>query len=209
MDEIRDALARYRPERIERPDVRRAAVAMVLRERGEGPPEVLLIERARRPGDRWSGHMAFPGGFVEPTDAGLRAAAERETREEVGLSLDRAEVLGRLDDLEGRHAGRRTGLVISAFVYHHPDPGALTPNYEVAQALWVPVRRLVTPEARVEHPYPEAGDLVYPGILVGRPGRHVVWGLTYRFIEVFFRAVGRPFPDRWEGLDLEGAESAR
>jgi 8-oxo-dGTP pyrophosphatase MutT (NUDIX family) len=206
LDDVRRALARYEPERLERPDVRRAAVAMVLREKDPDASEVLLIERARRPGDRWSGHMAFPGGFVDPGDAGPRAAAERETREEVGLSLADAEYLGRLDDLEGRHAGRRTGLVISAFVFHHPAPGPLTPNEEVAQALWVPMRRLLLPESHVDHPYPEAGDLVYPGILVGRPGRHVVWGLTYRFFEVFFQALGRPFPDRWEGLDLEEAE---
>lgn len=196
MDDIRRALARYEPARIPGPDLRRAAVAMVLR--GDAPPDVLLIERARRPGDRWSGHMAFPGGFVDPGDAGARAAAERETREEVGLDLRAAEYLGRLDDLEGRHAGRRSGLVISAFVYHHPAPGRLAPNEEVAQALWVPLRRLATPESQVDHTHPDAGDLVYPGILVGRPGRHVVWGLTYRFIEVFFQAVGRPMPDRWD-----------
>ncbi|MDX1649839.1 MAG: CoA pyrophosphatase, partial [Myxococcota bacterium] len=175
--EIRRALARYEPERVPGAELKRAAVAMVLRGAQDAPPEVLLIERAKRRGDRWSGHMAFPGGFVDPGDAGPRAAAERETLEEVGVDLAEAEYLGRLDDLEGRHAGRRSGLVISAFVYHHPRPGPLTPNEEVAQALWVPMRRLATPESQVDHTHPDAGDLVYPGILVGRPGRHVVWGL--------------------------------
>ena len=37
----------------------------------------------------------------------------------------------------------------------------------------------------------------FPGILVGEAGRHVVWGLTYSFLESFFRAVDRPLPDRW------------
>lgn len=199
-DEIRRGLARYTPALVEESGARRAAVAMVLREADRGRPEVLLIERAQRHDDPWSGHMAFPGGRLDPGDAGPRAAAERETLEEVGLPLAEAELLGRLDDLEGRHAGRRSGLVISAFVYHHPAPGELVTNHEVAQAFWVPLPRLATPESRVDHARPEAGDRVYPGILVGRPGRHVVWGLTYRFIEVFFGAVGRPFPDRWEGV---------
>ena len=35
-------------------------------------------------------------------------------------------------------------------------------------------------------------------ILVGEPGRHVVWGLTYSFLESFFRAVDHPLPDRWD-----------
>jgi hypothetical protein len=114
----------------------------------------------------------------------------------VGVSLAGARPIGRLDDLEGRHAGRPLGLVISAFVYHHADPGPLRPNHEVASAFWVPVWGLATPERLVEHPWP-AARRAYPGILVGEPDRHVVWGLTYRFLEVFFAAVGRPFPDRW------------
>jgi hypothetical protein len=38
---------------------------------------------------------------------------------------------------------------------------------------------------------PEQRAMHYPGIIVGRPERHVVWGLTYRFLELFFAAIGR------------------
>jgi hypothetical protein len=34
---------------------------------------------------------------------------------------------------------------------------------------------------------------------VGGPERHVVWGLTYRFLEIFFEIVGEPLPNRWRG----------
>ena len=195
-DAIRAALAARPPRLVDDPTRPRAAVAMVLRDADEPAhtPEVLLIERARHPGDPWSGHMAFPGGRVEEDDPDSRAAAERETWEEVGLALGGADLLGRLDDLEGRHAGRRLPLVISAWVYHVPDPGPLRPNYEVQETLWVPLRRLVDPRHHVEYPTPRAG---YPGILVGQPGRHVVWGLTYRFLEIFLDRLGHPLPDRW------------
>lgn len=200
IDQIRRALSDFQPGTIDRGDVRRAAVAMVLREAAPGP-EVLLIERARHERDPWSGHMAFPGGRVDDVDASLRHAAERETLEEVGLSLDAARPLGRLDDLEGRHAGRPAGLVISAFVYHHPDPGELVANEEVAEALWIPLHLLHEPGRHIDYPYPSAGtNRSFPGIVVGNPDRHVVWGLTYRFIEVFFGAVGVQFPDRWGDL---------
>ena len=53
----------------------------------DGDPEILFIRRAARQGDRWTGHVAFPGGKRDPDDASDRAAAERETREEVGLDL--------------------------------------------------------------------------------------------------------------------------
>ena len=52
-----------------------------------GDPEVLFIKRAGRPGDRWSGHTALPGGKRDPEDADDLTAAIRETREEVGLDL--------------------------------------------------------------------------------------------------------------------------
>jgi len=193
-DDIRIALAARPPLLVDDPTRPRAAVAVVLRDGEARGAEVLLIERARHEGDPWSGHMAFPGGRVEPVDPDSRAAAERETFEEVGLALGGADLLGRLDDLEGRHAGRRLPLVISAWVYHVPEPGPLALNYEVQEALWVPVRQLVDPRHHVEYPTPWAG---YPGILVGRPERHVVWGLTYRFLEIFLDRLGHPLPDRW------------
>lgn len=193
IEEVRRALATRTAKCVEDPARPRAAVAVVLRESAPGP-ELLLIERARHPEDPWSGHMAFPGGRIDPGDASPQAAAERETREEVGLSLAGAELLGRLDDIEGRHAGRPLSLVISAHVFHHAAPGALALNYEVESALWVPVARLVDPAAHVAYPTPY-GD--YPGILVGEPDRHVVWGLTYRFLEIFFDTLGRPLPERW------------
>ncbi len=197
LETIRHALAGYRPRLTEEAG-NRAAVALVLRDSEDGP-EALFIERAKHPGDPWSGHMAFPGGRVDATDADPRAAAERETHEEVGLDLEPAELLGRLDDLEGRHAGRRSGLVISAFVYHHPAPGPLRPNHEVETALWVPLPSLRDPFRHVE--YAIHDDLrPFPGIRVSDADPHIVWGLTYRFVELFLRISGKPLPDRWEAF---------
>jgi 8-oxo-dGTP pyrophosphatase MutT (NUDIX family) len=198
IDEIRSALQRRRPTRVSGAQRRRAAVALVLRGAARaGGPELLFIERARHDGDPWSGHMAFPGGRVDTGDVHARAAAERETREEVGLSLARGVRLGRLDDLQGRHAGRRMPLVISAWVYHLEHDGPLALNHEVEEALWVPLAQLVDPRHHVEYPTPWAA---YPGILVGRPERHVVWGLTYRFLELFLERLGHPLPERWSGV---------
>jgi 8-oxo-dGTP pyrophosphatase MutT (NUDIX family) len=186
LDDIRTAFARHAPRL--RAGTRRAAVAVVLHDATPGGVDLLFIERARRLGDPWSGHMAFPGGRVDPTDADARAAAERETREEVSLDLAGAELLGRLDDL---HAGVPyvAPLVLSAFVYRIAERPPLVVNHEVREALWVPGARLVDPAHRVEHGW---GPVRYPGILVGEPDRHVVWGLTYRLLEDFFAILGLP-----------------
>jgi 8-oxo-dGTP pyrophosphatase MutT (NUDIX family) len=193
VDRVRRALASYEPATLPVEEVRHAAVAIVLVE-GESGAEVLLIERARHEGDPWSGHMAFPGGRVDPCDADGRAAAERETLEEVGLSLADARLIGRLDDKRG-NPRTHPELVISAYVYHAPDPGELVTNHEVEEAFWFPLGGLLDPARHVH--YTGRGELEYPGILVGAPDRHVVWGLTYSFLETFFTAAGSPLPNRW------------
>ena len=84
--ELAARLAVRHPAPIEDSDRPRAAVAVVL---APDPDSVLLIRRADREGDRWSGHLAFPGGRWSPGDAGLVDTARRETLEEVGLDLTR------------------------------------------------------------------------------------------------------------------------
>lgn len=70
------------------PDVpKRASVALVVARCRTSPPAMLFIQRAARKGDRWSAHIALPGGRREHADADDRACAERETLEEVGLDL--------------------------------------------------------------------------------------------------------------------------
>ena len=82
---------------------RRAAVALILRIGGAGARtelHVLLIKRATYVGDPWSGHIAFPGGRHEPSDATLEHTAIREAREEVAIDLSRhGRVLGRMYDV--------------------------------------------------------------------------------------------------------------
>ena len=59
----------------------------------QGDPEVLLIKRAARVGDRWTGHIALPGGKRDPSDSDDRATSVRETLEETGIELNQARCL--------------------------------------------------------------------------------------------------------------------
>jgi 8-oxo-dGTP pyrophosphatase MutT (NUDIX family) len=197
VDNVRRALFAYQPTLHEGEVQRRAAVAIVLTE-SAGSLDLLLIERAKRAGDPWSGQMAFPGGRVDAADATTRAAAERETLEEVGLSLAGSEYLGRLDDLPGLPV-RSTDFAVSAFVFYASEPGALALNHEVQDAFWFPLNALSERERLVDHPAEIESRRHFPGILVGEPGRHVVWGLTYRFLDRLLEILGQPLPERTLG----------
>ncbi|KAI1006058.1 hypothetical protein K3495_g2166 [Podosphaera aphanis] len=52
-----------------------------------GDPEVAFIKRASREGDRWTSHVALPGGKRDPEDKDDQTVAVRETAEEIGLDL--------------------------------------------------------------------------------------------------------------------------
>ena len=73
LDKIKATLENYRPDIADtNQSTKKAAVAVILRPApGEtlDSTEILFIKRAERDGDPWSGHMAFPGGHMEPDDS--------------------------------------------------------------------------------------------------------------------------------------------
>jgi len=159
---------------------RRAAVAATLREASDGL-EVLLMRRAMRAGDRWSGQISLPGGHVEPTDPSVVAAAIRETHEEVGLDLARdAEVLGELAPLQAMARGRRVDLLITPVVFQYRGTGAVTLGPEADDAFWLPLGPVRRGELDAEHRYEHEG-VVHP-LPSWRFGERVVWGLTHRIL---------------------------
>lgn len=193
IDFVRERLGANAPARSRISEGAHAAVAIVMRERRRAV-EVLLIERAEREGDPWSGHMAFPGGRLEQGDDSSRTAARRETLEEVGIELAHAEYLGRLDDIIGNPRTRPT-LVVAAHVFFLDESQEieLAPD-EVQDAFWFPLADMLETTRSVEYTIADRPEARYPGILVGVPDRHVVWGLTYRFLENLMQLLGHSMP---------------
>lgn len=159
-------------------------MALVLGGREEAP-SLCFVKRALRPGERWSGDMAFPGGWKEPGDRGARDAALRETREEVGLALEAATFVGRLDDRVIGLPGARDAPVLSSFVFYvGPDLPALRPDgWETEAAYWIPLDHLRNGGNRTSVP---ADSKRYPGI---RYSGQIIWGLTLWVFESFESAV--------------------
>jgi len=189
LEAIRASLATYHPTVIAEPKVARASVALVLGTGGEGV-ELLLIQRATRDNDPWSGHMAFPGGRRDPGDADVIQTAVRETREEVGvdLAVDAAPI-GRLDELRAIARQRPLDLVISPVVFALRHPVLLALNRrEVEGAVWVPLSFFSSPGARVSHRRTLDGiGSDFPAFRYQE--RYTIWGLTHRILEGFLAII--------------------
>ena len=165
----------------------RAAVALVLAG-AAADLSVCLILRAEHESDQWSGHVALPGGHVDPIDLNPREAAIRETREEVGLRVERSPYLGSLGAQPINRNGRSTGMLLSSYVFHLGEVlEQFTPNDEVAEAFWVPLRHLLDPRNAGYRPTSRDG-VAYDSPAVIYQGHHI-WGLTYRVLAVFFERM--------------------
>ncbi|MFT4569805.1 MAG: 8-oxo-dGTP pyrophosphatase MutT (NUDIX family) [Hyphomicrobiaceae bacterium] len=190
LDKVRTALAAYNPSVGEDGEQLRASVAVVLRNLGDDT-ELLFIRRALCEGDPWSGHIAFPGGRLDPGDAGPREAAERETLEEVGLELRDDELITRLDDLTGEGNMMR----VSAYLYGLERDAALTINHEVESAFWVSLVHLTDEERQVTHTsHWRETPVDFPAVRILEDEGPVLWGMTYRFVERFLAELGYSIP---------------
>jgi len=173
----------------------RAAAVSLLLVPAAGGVEVLMIRRARREGDPWSSHMAFPGGFRNASDADLFATALRETREEVAVDLTAdAEALGVLPDVNPA-LGQ---LTVRPFVFARDTRPRVELSAEVEAVAWANLGAIARNESPAEFELLRGATRHrFPGF---RLGENVVWGMTYRvlmeLVERAARAFSEPGPPR-------------
>ncbi|GAA5036723.1 NUDIX hydrolase [Actinopolymorpha pittospori] len=182
----------------------RASAVMLLF--GEGPqgPDILLIERAHTMRSH-AGQPAFPGGGIDPTDAGPASAALRETVEETGLDPTGVQVFGRLPNLYLPPSGYLVTPVLGW--WHTPSPVRVVDTAEVASVHRVPLETLVAPRnrLRVRHP----SGFVGPAFAVAGL---IVWGFTGGILDRLIALAGweRPWDqERVEELPAHLAALAR
>ena len=163
------------------PRAGRAAVAIMVRE-GLDATEMLMIRRATREGDPWSGHMGFPGGRRDPGDPCNFSCALRETEEEIGVNLRQwGTRLGELSDVNTGWRADRPEMLVTPFVFRVAELPELKPNHEVDDVVWVPLHFLMDHRNREPLAWEWKGQKLQTDSYLYDSYR--IWGLSLMMID--------------------------
>lgn len=149
---------------------RYAVVVPIVWEKEE--PRLLLEVRAA--GISQAGDPCFPGGKIEPGETPM-AAALRELREELNISVSPEDILGQLPTVE-TPLGRQTDVFVCAV---SPEAAAAASRNPAEVAV------LLNPPLRMFQAQPHAGSYCVEG--------HTVWGMTAGAIHHLLAAWAQAF----------------
>jgi 8-oxo-dGTP pyrophosphatase MutT (NUDIX family) len=152
-----------------------------------GGAAFLLCRRAAKM-NRHAGQWALPGGKIDAGET-VEMAALREVEEELGLTLDSSQILGRLDDY-----ATRSGFVITPIVVWGGAEIELVPDpREVAHVLRVGLHELCRADSPRFVSIPES-DRPVVQLPIGRDLIHAPTGavlLQFRWVAVEGRSDAR------------------
>jgi 8-oxo-dGTP pyrophosphatase MutT (NUDIX family) len=180
------ALKGYRPVRLDRPDLERAAVLIPVLQGSDGDRIIFTARDSQlrfQPGD-----LCFPGGKAEVGEVDLASCALREAEEEISLSRADVEIIAELDQVTVS-----SRYLITPFVgLLAPDASLSRSDDEVAALIAIDVINVLDPKrlgtiTRVQ----DASKPTYRFNV----GELMIWGATARILKRFLEvAYGAEYP---------------
>lgn len=149
-----------------------AAVVVLIKSTSQGF-QVLLVKRAERAGDPWSGQTALPGGKCDVDDKDLKATVVRETLEETGINL----LVGCrfLGAMEAVRSTQKPEMMILPFVVFQEKDQTIKLNEELTEHFWTPLSGLAKHRGAVKSSFGE-----HPAYIIEN---RIIWGLTYKIMQ--------------------------
>jgi nudix motif 8 len=168
------------PRQLYQPAASRASVLIPLCNHG-GVPSILFERRSEKV--KFKHQVCFPGGMLDETsDSTITQTSLRETEEELGLPVDRVEVLGVLR-CHWNEVAHVTGIAVTPVVgfIGEMQELKLVPNSdEVEEYFTIPIETILDDKKWVhkKNATPIFSD-----------GGHTIWGLTAYLLEHFVQDV--------------------
>ena len=148
-----------------------AAVIVLLKE-SDKELQVLLVKRAEKSNDPWSGQIAFPGGKRDSRDRDLKETMIRETLEETGINTSvGCRFLGAMKSVRST---QRPEIKILPFVVLQEKEQDIKLNEELREYFWLPLKKLVYSKG-----YTRYRSENHPAFIIED---NIIWGLTYRIL---------------------------
>jgi len=144
-------------------------------------PRILLTVRSRSV-LLHRGQISFPGGARESKDKDILETALRECREEIGVKVERREVIGQLSPVYTL----TSGYIVVPFVAFLEEPPVTKPNpAEIDSVLEIPLQDLLDPE-RFREEIVELEGIPTRQYFYGWKN-HTIWGATARILKQFLQ----------------------
>ena len=178
---IKEILGVREPKRVRngRNSYRQSSVLIPLL-KDDGIHKILFTKRTDYV-EHHKGQISFPGGSVDKEDGSLLETALRESEEEIGLSREDVEILGRLDDI----LTMASDFIVYPFVGLVPYPyNFIINNIEVERLITVPLDVFQSENTGAKIYTVESEGMVFHTHGFEYNG-DLIWGATARMMENF------------------------
>jgi len=187
--QIAERLLNFHGRLVSNHRLRASAVMMILfnapsSRQPRAQTHLLLIEKAKD-NSRHSGQIAFPGGKIEPSDPSPLEAALRETKEEIGVTVEQFTLLGSMGFFRTLTSGFDAAVHLG---WAHPPLSWTPQQQEVAAIYEIPLAALhaqFNPHLRLQR-RTDLMNLHFHWEVPNSSRTICIWGLTARVLHYFF-----------------------